>query len=40
MERLQAAGKEVWLTSLALVTLKRERQMTDDLGLAGLRGSR
>lgn len=36
IERLQAAGKEVWLTSLALVTLKRERLMTADLAQAGL----
>lgn len=31
VEALQAAGKEVALTSLALVTLKRERKLTADL---------
>ncbi|MDT8855475.1 U32 family peptidase [Paracoccaceae bacterium Fryx2] len=35
VERLRAAGKEVILTSLALITLKRERQMTDELAEAG-----
>ena len=36
VERLKAAGKEVWLTSLALVTLKRERQLTEELVDAGV----
>jgi O2-independent ubiquinone biosynthesis protein UbiV len=35
MERLRAAGKEVLLTSLALITLKRERLMTSDLPDSG-----
>lgn len=35
VERLRAAGKEVLLTSLALITLKRERQMTAELAEAG-----
>jgi collagenase-like PrtC family protease len=34
MERLQRAGKTVVLSSLALVTLKRERQMCADLALS------
>lgn len=33
---LQAAGKEVAITSLALITLKRERKQTDDLVGMGL----
>jgi len=33
IERLQRAGKTVFLSSLALVTLKRERQMCADLAL-------
>ncbi|MCB6176711.1 U32 family peptidase [Rhodobacter sp. Har01] len=33
---LQAAGKEVAVTSLALITLKRERKQTDDLVAMGL----
>jgi len=33
IERLQRAGKEVILSSLALVTLKRERQMCADLAV-------
>lgn len=33
---LQAAGKEVALSSLALITLKRERRLTADLAEAGL----
>lgn len=36
VETLQAAGKEVALTSLALITLKRERKMTADLIGTGL----
>uniref|UniRef100_UPI003BA99426 ubiquinone anaerobic biosynthesis protein UbiV n=1 Tax=Stappia sp. TaxID=1870903 RepID=UPI003BA99426 len=36
IERLLAAGKEVAVTSLALVTLKRERKMTADLADLGL----
>ncbi len=31
VERLQAAGKPVAISSLALITLKRERRMTSDL---------
>lgn len=34
--RLQAAGKRVALTSLALITLKRERSLTADLVASGL----
>ena len=34
--RLQAAGKRVALTSLALVTLKRERTLTAELAATGL----
>lgn len=34
IERLQRAGKTVLLSSLALVTLKRERQMCADLALS------
>ena len=33
---LQAAGKEVALSTLALITLKRERRQTEDLFAAGL----
>ncbi|KXF76450.1 protease [Paramesorhizobium deserti] len=33
IERLQRAGKEIILSSLALVTLKRERQMCADLAI-------
>ncbi|SHM65026.1 ubiquinone anaerobic biosynthesis protein UbiV [Roseibium suaedae] len=36
VERLQTAGKEVALTSLALVTLKRERKMTAELAETGI----
>jgi O2-independent ubiquinone biosynthesis protein UbiV len=36
VERLQAAGKAVALTSLALVTLKRERRLTADLVETGV----
>ncbi|ULB10490.1 U32 family peptidase [Cereibacter azotoformans] len=36
VERLRAAGKEVWLSSLALVTLKRERTLTEELIDAGV----
>lgn len=36
VERLRAAGKEVALTSLALVTLKRERKLTAEHADAGL----
>lgn len=36
VEALQAAGKQVALTSLALVTLKRERRQTADLAAMGL----
>lgn len=36
VERLLAAGKDVALTSLALVTLKRERRMTADLADMGV----
>lgn len=36
VERLQAAGKRVALTSLALVTLVRERRLTAELAGAGL----
>ncbi|WP_415183737.1 ubiquinone anaerobic biosynthesis protein UbiV [Phaeovulum sp.] len=36
VEVLQAAGKEVALTSLALITLKRERKLTADLMAMGL----
>ncbi|HLS18794.1 MAG TPA: U32 family peptidase [Paracoccaceae bacterium] len=36
-ERLIEAGKEVWLSSLALVTLKRERKMTAELFETGLK---
>ena len=32
VEQVQASGKAVSLTSLALVTLKRERNLTADLG--------
>ncbi|SNX73848.1 collagenase-like PrtC family protease [Cereibacter ovatus] len=35
VDRLKAAGKEVWISSLALVTLKRERQLTEELIDAG-----
>ena len=35
VERMKAAGKEVWLSSLALVTLKRERSLTEELVDAG-----
>ncbi|MFZ1469344.1 MAG: U32 family peptidase [Paracoccaceae bacterium] len=36
IERLQAAGKTVVMTSLALITLKRERKQTADLAEMGL----
>lgn len=36
VERLRAAGKEVALTSLALVTLKRERNLTAEIAATGL----
>ena len=36
VERLQAAGKRVALTSLALVTLARERKLTAELAETGL----
>lgn len=36
VEHLLAAGKEVALSSLALITLKRERRLTEDLFAAGL----
>lgn len=36
IERLQAGGKQVALTSLALITLKRERKMTAELAETGL----
>lgn len=36
IEALQAAGKEVALTTLALITLKRERRLTADLMDMGL----
>lgn len=36
IEALQAAGKEVALTTLALITLKRERKLTADLMDMGL----
>ncbi|KGF70848.1 protease [Hoeflea sp. BAL378] len=36
IERLQAAGKRVVMTSLALITLKRERKLTEDLVDMGL----
>ena len=36
VECLQAAGKEVALSSLALITLKRERRQTKELFAAGL----
>lgn len=36
IERLQAAGKTVVMTSLALITLKRERKLTADLVDMGL----
>lgn len=36
-ERLIASGKEVWLSSLALVTLKRERKLTAELFETGLK---
>lgn len=36
VDTLQAVGKEVALTSLALITLKRERKLTADLIEAGL----
>ena len=36
IERLQAAGKTVAMTSLALITLKRERKLTADLVEMGL----
>ena len=35
IERLQGAGKEVVLTSLALITLKRERKLTAELAGMG-----
>lgn len=35
IERLQRAGKQIILSSLALVTLKRERQMCADLAASG-----
>lgn len=35
IERLRSAGKQVVLSSLALVTLKRERQMCADLAASG-----
>ncbi|MCL7466395.1 U32 family peptidase [Phaeovulum sp. NW3] len=36
VETLQAAGKAVALSSLALITLKRERKLTADLAATGL----
>ena len=36
VERLQAAGKAVAMTSLALITLKRERTLTAELAATGL----
>ncbi len=36
VERLRAAGKAVALTSLALITLKRERSLTAELAATGL----
>ncbi|MDP2122691.1 MAG: U32 family peptidase [Hoeflea sp.] len=36
IERLQAAGKSVVMTSLALITLKRERKLTEELVEMGL----
>ncbi|MCC5988890.1 MAG: U32 family peptidase [Pararhodobacter sp.] len=36
IEALQEAGKEVALTTLALITLKRERRLTADLAAMGL----
>lgn len=36
VERLQAAGKRVVMTSLALITLKRERKLTAELVAMGL----
>lgn len=36
VERLQAAGKAVAMTSLALITLKRERNLTAELAATGL----
>ena len=36
VEALLAAGKEVAVTSLALITLKRERKLTADLAATGL----
>jgi collagenase-like PrtC family protease len=36
VERLRAAGKAVAMTSLALVTLKRERVLTSELAATGL----
>lgn len=36
VEQVQASGKAVSLTSLALVTLKRERNLTADLGEMGI----
>lgn len=36
VERLQAAGKTVAMTSLALITLKRERKLTAELADMGL----
>ena len=36
VEHLLAAGKEVALSSLALITLKRERRLTEDLFALGL----
>lgn len=36
VETLQAAGKDVALTTLALITLKRERKLTADLAGMGL----
>lgn len=36
LEQLQGAGKDVALTTLALITLRRERQLADDLFALGL----
>ena len=36
VEALQAAGKEVALSTLALITLKRERRQTADLFATGI----
>lgn len=36
VEVLQAAGKDVALSTLALITLKRERRLTEDLFAAGV----